>query len=180
MDTQIIIQYYKSPLGELILGAYNNTLCLCDWRYRKMRKQIDARLQNYLKKKYVVGKATVLEETIEQLTAYFNGTRKEFDIPTYFIGSDFQKQVWEALVQIPYGETRSYLELSDFLGNKKAIRAVAAANGANALSVIVPCHRIVGSDGKLVGYAGGLETKRKLLDLEKMHSGLGVQTRLEI
>jgi methylated-DNA-[protein]-cysteine S-methyltransferase len=180
MDNKIIIKYYKSPVGELILGSYNEQLCLCDWRYRKMRKQIDIRIQTQLNTSYIEGDSLIIKKTIEQLAEYFVGERKEFNITTLLLGSIFQKQVWELLQQIPYGQTRSYLELSDALGNKKAIRAVAAANGANAISIIIPCHRIIGSDGKLIGYAGGLDIKRKLLDLEKTNSGLGVQTRLEL
>ena len=82
------------------------------------------------------------------------------------MGTDFQKEVWTELIKIPYGESRTYLELSKQLGNELAIRAVASANGANAISIIVPCHRIIGSDGKLIGYAGGLSAKKKLLELE--------------
>jgi len=88
-----------------------------------------------------------------------------------FVGSDFQKTVWEKLLTIPYGKTTSYLELSRMLGDEKAIRAVATANGANAISIIVPCHRVIGSDGSLTGYAGGLNAKQKLLQLEGMNFG---------
>lgn len=87
-------------------------------------------------------------------------------MPIRTIGNDFQKRVWKALQQIPFGETRSYLQLSESLGNPKAIRAVASANGANALSILIPCHRIIGSNGELTGYAGGLNAKKKLLELE--------------
>src|SRR5690606_18399830 len=97
--------------------------------------------------------------------------RTTFDIPLLFIGTDFQKSVWEALMEIPYGTTKSYLELSRDLGDENAIRAVATANGANSISIIVPCHRIIGSDGSLTGYAGGLNAKKKLLQLEGMNFG---------
>ena len=105
-------------------------------------------------------------EVKEQLGEYFRSKRKEFDIPFRFVGTDFQVSVWNQLFQIPYGTKISYLELSQVLGNQKAIRAVAMANGANALSIIIPCHRVVGSYGKLVGYAGGLNAKKGLLSLE--------------
>ncbi len=165
-------------MGSLVLGSYDNKLCLCDWRYRKMSKPVDTRIQSLLKTSYVEGESQVINLAIEQLNAYFKGTLKEFRIPLLFVGSNFQKQVWNSLLTVPYGKTKSYLELSEILGNRKAIRAVAAANGANAISIIVPCHRIIGSDGKLVGYAGGIDVKRNLLNLEKKHSGLGVQTRM--
>lgn len=163
----IQIQYYKSPVGELIIGVYDNKLCLCDWKYRKMRTGIDKRIQQKLNAKYVENSHLIIHKTIQQLEEYFDEKRTDFDIPLLMIGTDFQQTVWNALIQIPYGKTASYLELSRKLGNEKAIRAVATANGANAISVIVPCHRIIGSDGSLVGYAGGLAAKKKLLKLEK-------------
>lgn len=102
----------------------------------------------------------------DQLTAYFAGERQAFDLPLNPMGTPFQRQVWEALRAIPYGETRSYREIAEQLGRPTASRAVGAANGRNPISVIVPCHRVVGSSGVLTGYAWGLERKRALLDLE--------------
>lgn len=163
---KIQTSYYKTPFGELILGSLDQQLCLCDWRFRKMRASIDERIQSGLQTSYVEEKSELVEETIVQLSQYFNGERKLFDLPLLLVGSEFQKQVWNALLRIPFGTTESYAELSRNLGNEAAIRAVASANGANAISIIVPCHRILGSDGGLTGYAGGLETKRKLLRLE--------------
>ncbi len=165
--SHVSIQYYKTTYGELILGAYDNQLCLCDWRYRKMRVSIDARIQKHLDANYLEEPHPVISRTIEELTEYFTGKRKAFDVPMLFAGSEFQQSVWNALIQVSYGETSTYQKLSDSLGNSKAIRAVAAANGANAISILVPCHRIIGSDGSLVGYAGGLQTKQKLLELEQ-------------
>ena len=162
----ISIQYFKSPFGELILGDYENALCLCDWRYRKMRESVDKRLQEGLNATYFEEDTELLQATKTQLTEYAAGERTEFDIPLLFVGTEFQKTVWEELVRIPYGSTESYLRLSQKLGNEKAIRAVASANGANAISILVPCHRIVGSQGELTGYAGGIPAKKKLLQLE--------------
>ena len=163
----IIYQYHKTPVGEVIIGAYDNQLCLCDWRYRKMRTTVDNRLKKALKSEFVEGKSEVIDRTIEQLSEYFDSQRRVFDIPLLFVGTDFQKTVWNALLNILCGQTASYMELAEALGNKKAVRAVATANGANAISIIVPCHRIIGSDGSLVGYAGGLRAKEKLLELEQ-------------
>lgn len=157
---------YSSPYGDLILGSYEDQLCLCDWRYRKSRENIDRRIQNDLNASYVEAGSLTKEKCIDQLEQYFKGERKQFDLPILLVGSDFQKSVWMALQDIPYGKTLSYAKLSRRLGDEKAIRAVARANGDNALSIIVPCHRILGSDGSLVGYAGGLRTKQKLLQLE--------------
>ncbi len=166
MQKTIKIQYFKTPFGELILGAYQNKLCLADWRYRKMRTTIDNRIKKGLKAEFTEETCAVIEKTKIQLTEYFDKKRSHFDIDLLCIGTNFQKTVWNALLQIPFGKTNSYLELSKKLNNVKAIRAVASANGANAISILVPCHRIIGSDGKLVGYAGGLPAKKKLLQLE--------------
>jgi len=164
---QIAIQYYQSPVGELILGSYGDKLCLADWRYRKQRERVDRRLQKALKAEYIESTSKVIEETIMQLEEYFLKKRKDFDIPLLSVGTDFQRSVWKGLMQIPYGSTASYLDLAKSIGNDKAVRAVASANGANAISILIPCHRVVGSDGMLTGYAGGLDVKEKLLTLEK-------------
>jgi len=108
----------------------------------------------------------VLQDCVYQLQEYFNGKRQNFSLPLNAEGTDFQKKVWEALVEIPFGKTTSYLELSRVLGDEKATRAVASANGKNPLWIIVPCHRVIGSNGSLTGYAGGLWRKKWLLDHE--------------
>jgi len=107
-----------------------------------------------------------LLETQQQLTEYFAGTRKRFDLPLDFEGTDFQKAVWQALLTIPFGETRSYRDIAEQIGNVKAVRAVGAANGRNPISIIAPCHRVIGASGDLTGFAGGLKTKELLLRLE--------------
>ncbi len=150
----------------MLLGSYEGKLCMADWKYRRMRITIDKRLQVGLHAEYVEESSEVIEQTITQLKEYFKGERKSFDIPLLTIGTDFQKSVWQGLLKIPYGTTASYLELSKNIGNEKAIRAVASANGANAISILIPCHRIIGSNGDLVGYAGGLVAKKKLLEIE--------------
>ena len=109
----------------------------------------------------------VLREAQRQLKEYFAGTRTSFDLPLDFQGTDFQKRVWAALLTIPFGETRSYGEIAQALGNPGASRAVGAANGRNPISIIAPCHRVIGSTGKLTGFAGGLAAKARLLGLEK-------------
>jgi len=106
-----------------------------------------------------------------QLEEYFAGGRRRFDLPLDLRGTDFQKRCWQELLKIPYGETRSYAEIARAIGNPAAVRAVGLANGKNPIAIIVPCHRVIGSDGSLTGYGGGLETKRKLLQLEGALSG---------
>ena len=162
----INILYFKTSFGELILGSFENQLCLCDWQYRKMRSSIDNRIQTGLDASYIEENSEIIQLTKNQLNEYFEGKREIFDIPLKLVGTDFQQNVWNELIKIPYGKTETYLSLSRKLNNEKAIRAVASANGANAISIIVPCHRIVGSDGKLVGYAGGIQAKKQLLNLE--------------
>jgi methylated-DNA-[protein]-cysteine S-methyltransferase len=160
-------QPYISPVGELILGVFDDELCLCDWRYRKTRSSIDKRIQKDLRATYLEQSHPLIDETIHQLEAYFRQERKVFDLPLRLVGSDFQKQIWQALMSVPYGQTSTYKQLASHIDNPDAVRAVANANGANALSIIVPCHRIVGSDGSLVGYAGGIKAKQWLLELEQ-------------
>jgi len=131
-----------------------------------MREAVDNRIKKGLNAEYLEQDDEVLQQTRQQLDEYLSAQRKAFDIPLLTVGTDFQKSVWQALLEIPYGKTSSYLALSKHIDNEKAVRAVANANGANAISIVIPCHRIIGSNGELVGYAGGLPVKKKLLDLE--------------
>ena len=167
----IYLQIYQSPYGPMILGSFDNQLCLCDWQYRKARRSIDYRLQQGLKAKPIqLGpehKIAVLERTQQQLGEYFFGTRNEFTLPILTVGTPFQESVWQSLQQIRYGETSTYSRLAASIDKRAAVRAVANANAANALSIIIPCHRIIGSDGNLTGYAGGIVVKEKLITLEK-------------
>lgn len=152
-----------------MLGSFGEKLCMCDWRYRKRRCTVDNRLKKGLQAEFVEQDNEVLKAARQQLDEYFNHKRTVFDIPLLMVGTDFQKSVWHALMQVSYGTSSSYLELAQRINRKKAVRAVASANGANALSIFIPCHRIIGSNGELVGYAGGLPAKKKLLKLEQTH-----------
>lgn len=163
---RISVDYYLTPFGELLLGAYNSRLCICDWKYRKQRSLVDARITEGLEATMEPEETEVIVRTKMQLEEYFQGKRKIFDIPLLLVGTDFQKRVWEGLQQIPFGGKETYAGLAARLGDVRAIRAVANANGANALSILVPCHRIVGANGEMVGYAGGITAKKRLLDLE--------------
>ncbi len=167
---QVNIQYYKTTIGELILGSFEDNLCLLDFKYRKMRQTVDNRIKTGLKAEFVKLEDEILRKTKQQLDGYLSGTRKEFDIPILMVGSEFQKSVWRALLQVPYSSTSTYLQLAKNINNEKAVRAVASANGANSIAIIIPCHRIIGSDGELVGYGGGLPVKKWLLKLEQKHS----------
>lgn len=157
---------WNSPLGDLVIASTDDKLCLCDWKYRRMRETVDKRIKSFYQSDFNHQSNPIIEQTITQLSEYFSRERKKFELPIQLIGTAFQIQVWDELMNIEYGKTKSYLTLSKDLKNEKAIRAVATANGANAISIIIPCHRVMGSDGSLVGYAGGLSAKKKLLEIE--------------
>ena len=145
MET-ILTQYYQSPYGELLLGSFGDKLCLCDWMLNEKRRvTVDKRIRQALHADYEEGTSEVIARAIIQLDEYFACKRTIFDVPLLAVGTEFQRTVWQELQNIPYGKTVSYGELSRKLGNPKAVRAVAAANGANALSILIPCHRVVGS-----------------------------------
>ena len=149
----------KSPVGELTLVARDKSLAAILWESDdpgRIRSDTVSENKNH----------PVLLETERQLNEYFSGRRKSFSLPLDFIGTEFQKKVWAALLTIPFGETRSYAQIAKQIGNPKAVRAVGAANGKNPICIVAPCHRVIGSTGKLIGFAGGLENKARLLALE--------------
>lgn len=162
----IRVHRYHSPCGELLLGSFDGKLCLCDWQVEKHRDHVDRRLQRGLYARFEEGRSAVIDRAVRQLDEYFAGKRKAFDVPLLFVGTEFQKAVWNELLKIPFGATISYAALSKRLGVPMAVRAVANANGANSMSIFAPCHRIIGSDRSLTGYGGGLPAKRFLLELE--------------
>ena len=164
---EIIVCRYESPCGELLLGSFGDSLCLCEWLVDRHRDRVCGRLKRILSADLREGMSPVLERAVEQLDEYFAGFRSEFDVPLLFVGTDFQKMVWRELLRIPYGDLISYGEVATRIGRPKSVRAVANANGANAISVFVPCHRVIGTDGSLTGYAGGMAVKEFLLKLEK-------------
>jgi methylated-DNA-[protein]-cysteine S-methyltransferase len=149
-----------SPVGKLKLVASDQGLVAVLWQNDKPTR---VRLNELTED----ARHPLLLETERQLGEYFAGKRKTFSVPLDMRGTSFQKNVWHALLAIPFGETRSYGQLAKQLGNPQAMRAVGAANGRNPISIIVPCHRVIGSSGKLTGFAGGLETKAHLLSLEE-------------
>ncbi len=155
-----VYRIMKSPVGELKLVASDRGLAAILWENdnpKRVRLNLMGEDRNH----------PVLLETERQLKEYFGGTRKNFTVVLDFSGTDFQKNVWQALLAIPYGQTRSYGEIARGLGNAKAVRAVGAANGKNPISIIAPCHRVIGSTGRLTGFAGGLKVKARLLELER-------------
>lgn len=152
--------HLPSPVGTLKLVASERGLAAIPWQDdRADRVRLGAMIE--------APDHPVLIETKRQLDEYFAGTRDRFDLPLDFHGTDFQKSVWAALLTIPFGETRSYAEIARALGRPTATRAVGAANGRNPISIVAPCHRVIGSDGSPTGFAGGLGGKKYLLELEQ-------------
>ena len=156
---QLFFMEIDSPVGVLKLVANDISLIAVLWENETPNR---VRLAELVENK----QHPILLETKKQLSEYFEGQRKIFDLPLDFEGTEFQQKVWQALLTIPFGETRSYKDIAEQIGNVKAVRAVGAANGKNPISIIAPCHRVVGANGKLVGFAGGLENKDVLLKLE--------------
>ena len=158
---QLSFMYMLTSVGQLKLVANETALVAVLWQNENPKR---VRLEELLEQH----DHPILCEAQQQLAEYFAGTRQQFDLPLDFDGTYFQKQVWQALLQIPYGETRSYKQIAEQLGNPKAVRAVGAASGKNPISIIAPCHRVIGASGKLVGFAGGLDNKQILLKLEQL------------
>ncbi|OTG80574.1 glycosyltransferase [Acinetobacter sp. ANC 5054] len=154
-------QFLDSPVGRLKLVAHETALVAVLWENENPDRVRLAELSED-------SKHPILLETARQLNEYFARKRQSFDVPLDFAGTEFQQKVWQALLTIPFGETRSYKQIAEQVGNVKAVRAVGAANGKNPISIIAPCHRVVGANGKLVGFAGGLENKDILLKIEKL------------
>ncbi|MCL6239349.1 methylated-DNA--[protein]-cysteine S-methyltransferase [Acinetobacter sp. ANC 5033] len=158
---QFSYQFLDSPVGQLKLVAHETALVAVLWENENPNRVRLAALVEDLQH-------PILLKTAQQLNEYFAGKRQQFDLPLDFEGTAFQQQVWQALLTIPFGETRSYKQIAEQIGNVKAVRAVGAANSKNPISIIAPCHRVVGANGKLVGFAGGLENKEILLKMEKL------------
>ena len=154
---------YDFEIGELAICEENGKIVLVN--VVKTKEDIEEIAKNSIQKE-----TSLIKNTKQQLDEYFAGKRKKFNIPIKLDGTDFQIKVWKELLKIPYGETCSYLDIAKRIGNPKASRAVGMANNKNKIIIIVPCHRVIGSNKKLVGYACGLEVKEKLLELERKNS----------
>lgn len=162
----VTVNRITTPLGPMMVGVTDEGLCLLEFTDRRMLERQLEILKKKLKAEMVTGKHPFIEQAQTQLNEYFEGKRKQFKIPLVAPGSAFQHKVWNALMEIPYGSTRSYKQQAHEVGDVKAVRAVARANGENRISIIIPCHRIIGSDGSIVGYGGGVHRKQWLLKHE--------------
>ena len=158
-----VYSYFDSPIGPLLLSGDGERLRGLHFSTGKMARGADPRWRR------VNGAFSGIKQ---QLQEYFRGQRKCFDIELIIEGTPFQQSVWQALQEIPYGETASYADIASRIGNPRAVRAVGAANGSNPIAIVVPCHRVIGSNGNLTGFGGGLDSKQYLLRLEANHSGL--------
>lgn len=169
MNTTILTATHHTPCGDLLIGAVGHRICLCDWTADDSpRPVVERRLRRLYGPLPTPGSVAspLIDEARRQLDRYFDRRLHEFDLPLAIDGTPLQQAVWRRLTAIPYASTISYSQLAASVGHPTAVRAVASACGANAISIIVPCHRVTGADGSLTGYAGGIETKRRLLDLE--------------
>lgn len=163
----ILINRLTTPLGPMFICTTDFGVCLLEFVDRKMLETEFKDLQVKLKANIVVGENEHIKQAKIELTEYFNGTRKTFDVKLDSPGTEFQQLVWANLLKINYGKTSTYQQQAINIKNPKAIRAVASANGHNRISILMPCHRVIGKDGKLTGYGGGLERKKWLLDHEE-------------
>ena len=162
-DQTLFYTFMDSPVGPLLLAGDGESLTHLGFSSGAKARGADPSWQR---------RDGLFTQPVKQLGEYFAGTRKNFDLPLAPRGTDFQRQVWAALREIGYGETCSYGAIAQSIGNANAVRAVGAANGSNPIAIVVPCHRVIGANGSLTGFGGGLDTKRFLLDLERRHSGL--------
>lgn len=167
----ILTTTIETELGTLIAGAVDEGICLLEFSDRKILNSEFRDLKKYLAAETEEGENIHTLNLKKQLNEYFRGERKVFDLQLIIPGTIFQQMVWNELLSIPYGTTRTYLEQAEALRKPESIRAVANANGMNRIAIIIPCHRVIGSDGSLTGYGGGLKRKKWLLDHEKRHSG---------
>ncbi len=166
---QIIQTRFETPLGPMIAWAVEEGLCLLEFTDRAILESEFNALTKHYNATVTDGTHPVLDMLQVQLTEYFEGRRKEFTVPLDVPGTPFQQQVWAELQRIPFGITRSYKQQAIAVNNLPAIRAVAQANGMNRIAILIPCHRVIGENGKLTGYGGGLWRKQRLLDLERQN-----------
>ncbi len=167
----ILTTKIETVLGTMIAGTVDEGICLLEFGDRKLLNSEYSDLKKYLATEITEGENMHTSMLRLQLNEYFKGERKEFDLKLIIPGTIFQQMVWNELLSIPYGVTRTYQEQAEALQKPDAVRAVANANGMNRIAIIIPCHRVIGSDGRLTGYGGGLKRKKWLLDHEKSHSG---------
>jgi AraC family transcriptional regulator, regulatory protein of adaptative response / methylated-DNA-[protein]-cysteine methyltransferase len=167
----ISLAWIDTPLGPMVAGATHDALCLLEFSDRRMLEEQFATIARHFRLPLIPGEHALIDPLRSQLAEYFDGARSAFDIPLAYPGTAFQQRVWDALLHIPYGATRSYAELAASIGLPNGARAVGNANGLNRIAILIPCHRVVTADGALGGYGGGLWRKLRLLEVESMTRG---------
>lgn len=165
----ITLAMMTTPLGLMIAGAMDSGICLLEFADPARAETQFARLKKAFHAQLLFGMNNHLSLLTRELELYFRGSLREFNVPLILAGTEFQKKAWQALQKIPYGQTRSYKQQAIMIGQPKAMRAAGRANGSNRISIIIPCHRVIGANSQLTGYGGGLERKRFLIDLEQMN-----------
>lgn len=165
----LFADWIVTPLGDMICVSSHTELHLLEFVDRKALRRELSKLDKFCKGRIGVGTTAPAEQVKAELDAFFSGRSAEFTTPLAYHGSTFTQDVWEELQRIPAGDTRSYSEIANLIGKPSAVRAVARANGANQIALVVPCHRVIGTDGALVGYGGGLWRKQKLLEIERLY-----------
>ena len=164
---RIVYREWESPIGTLIVGASRRGCCLLEFRDGEGPGGIETHLREGERRDVVRGTNDFIDQVAEELDAYFKGSLRTFSVPLDLRGTPFHLAVWGRLLEIPYGETRSYGEIARQIGRPRAVRAVGQANGANRIAIMVPCHRVIRQNGDLGGYGAGIWRKRRLLDLER-------------
>lgn len=174
---KLVLKEVKTSIGVLTFGSTEKGLCLMDFNFRRSFPRIVSRIRKYFGD-YTYGTTDIIELAEKELKLYLERKLNTFTTPLDIKGSNFQQKVWKVLLDIKYGETVSYLDIAKRINHPKAVRAVANANGQNGIAIFIPCHRVIGSDGSLTGYGGGLPLKKKLLEIEGVT--LGESRRMEL
>ncbi len=166
MLSPILSKRIQTPIGEMVLGSIADKICFLEFYLPERYKEMSGKLRKVFEADLVEGTNEVIEQADKELQEYFAGKRKKFTVPLDLRGTEFELKIWNQLLKIPYGQVVSYSDIAKRIHNPKSVRAVGGANHSNPVAIIVPCHRVVGKNGSLTGYGGGMDKKRLLLDLE--------------
>lgn len=166
MSSIIRTKNITTPLGPIAIGSFDDKICFLEFYLPERYKEMSGKLRKVFDAELVEGTNDVIEQAGKELQEYFAGKRKKFTVPLDLRGTEFELKIWDQLLKIPYGQVCSYSDIARRIKNPKSVRAVGGANHSNPVAIIVPCHRVVGKNGSLTGYGGGMDKKRLLLDLE--------------
>lgn len=167
MPNMIIYKRIKTPVGEMSLGAFGSKICFLEFHMPDRFEEMSRRICKLYEAEFVEGTCNVIEKAEKELREYFEVERKEFSVPLVLRGTEFELKIWKQLQKIPYGQVCSYSDMANKINSPKSVRAVGGANHNNPIAIIIPCHRVVGKNGSLVGYGGGMDKKKFLIELER-------------